>query len=79
MFPATPNIDANPSTNPSLIPPPELVLQLSELVAKKEFEAMERAGIVFAGVNGEVRSLLRILLILPTPLNPLMNNPAIHR
>jgi hypothetical protein len=53
MVPPTPNVDANPSTNPSLIPPAALVLQLSELVAKKVFEAMERAGIVSAGVNGK--------------------------
>jgi hypothetical protein len=53
MFPPNPNVDANPSTNPSPIPPAGLVLQLSELVAKKVFEAMERAGIVSAGVNGK--------------------------
>ncbi|KIM46834.1 hypothetical protein M413DRAFT_440409, partial [Hebeloma cylindrosporum] len=43
-----PNLPTNPGLNPS----PALVLQLSELVAQKVFEAMERAGIVSAGANG---------------------------
>ena len=53
IVPPNPNVDAKPSKNPSLISPVELVSQLSESVAKKVFEAMERTGMVSTGVNGK--------------------------
>ena len=53
MVSPNPDVNANPSANPSQIAAATFVLQLSELVAKKVFETMERAGTISARVNGK--------------------------